>query len=197
MLLSELVHFVVRQIFIQRFRFLSSALCSTPLVRRSTVEMAQDQKGTPLLITTVKTQSVAHDPLSSTQSQPERRRLPVLAAVSPAPVEMSGGGRPRPACPFGPRSHRRQAIFRPPPPPVTNTCPRMVPTPRGNPGKLIGNIHTSNYGDDRAVHGARRICGRAQTPMRNHHGFVASHADLLAAKASPRPAEPHTHTMGA
>jgi hypothetical protein len=95
MLLSELVHFVVRQIFIQRFRFLSSALCSTPLVRRSTVEMAQDQKGTPLLITTVKTQSVAHDPLSSTQSQPERRRLPVLAAGSPGPVAMSPPPPPR------------------------------------------------------------------------------------------------------
>jgi hypothetical protein len=50
---------------------------------------------------------------------------------------------------------------------LDNYLTRNGPTPKGDPGERVSNIYTSDYGDDRTVHGVGRICGRAQTPMRN------------------------------
>jgi hypothetical protein len=59
-----------------------------------------------------------------------------------------------------------------------NYLTRKGPTPRGDLGERVSDIHTSDYGDDRTVHGVRQIRGRAHTPTRNSHGFVASGADF-------------------
>jgi hypothetical protein len=68
--------------------------------------------------------------------------------------------------------HRRPVNSQPP----DNYLTRNGPTPRGDPGERIGDNYTSDYGDSRAAHGARRrnvpprdLLPPTSNPERQHH----------------------------
>jgi hypothetical protein len=126
---------------------------------------------------------------------PRLTRLQIAAIhqkIDSPPLSLPSHCRTRRRRPAPRRTFTGAQLIRTPP---DNYLTRNGPTPRGDPGECIGDNHTSDYGDGRAVHGARRrnvpprdLLSPTSNPEGQHHRLrpMRSPATPSAPRRRPR-----------